>query len=54
MIIAARLPEEEFVKISLDEIPSGNLRFLMCGQAVSDILIEQLNVAIEKLYPTDN
>jgi polar amino acid transport system substrate-binding protein len=51
MIIAAKLPEEEFVKITLDEIPSGNFRYLMCGQAVSDNLIEQLNFAIEKLYP---
>jgi len=54
MIIAAKLPEVEFVKISLDEVPSGNLRYLMCGQAVSDNLIEQLNSSIDKLYPTPN
>jgi hypothetical protein len=54
MIIAAKLPEEEFVKISLDEIPSGKLRYLMCGQAVSDNLIKRLNTAINKLYPTQD
>ena len=54
MIIAAKLPEEEFVKMTLDEIPSGNFRYLMCGQTVSDSLIKQLNSAIEKLYPIEH
>jgi len=54
MIRAAKLPEKEFVKITLGEIPNGNYRYLMCGQAVSDNLIEQLNSAIDKFYsPVD-
>ena len=51
MIIAANLPEDEFVTMTLDEIPNGNFRYLMCGQTVSDHLIEQLNSAIKKLSP---
>lgn len=52
MIVAAKLPAEEFIQIPLDEIPHGNLRYFMCGHAVSDNLLEQLNSAIAKLYPT--
>ncbi|WP_321367742.1 transporter substrate-binding domain-containing protein [uncultured Desulfuromusa sp.] len=52
IILTAKLPAEEFVKIPLEEIPHGNLRYLMCGHAVSDNLMAQLNSAIAKLYPT--
>lgn len=45
------LPIEELVTIKLADIPVGNLRYLMCSQAVSDETITQLNAAINKLYP---
>ena len=53
MIIAAELPEDEFVSITLEEIPHGNFRYLMCGHAVSDNLIKKLNSAIKEIYPTE-
>ena len=51
MIVTAALPAAEFITITLDKVPSGNYRYLMCGQAVSNELIDQLNSAIEELYP---
>ena len=47
----AGLAVNEFELIELNEIPAGNLRYLMCDQAVSDENIERMNKAIEKLYP---
>lgn len=52
LIRSTRLPAEDFVRIELEDIPAGNLRYLMCGQGVDAELLEKLNTAIRKLYPT--
>jgi len=49
MIASVKRPPTSFVQISLDEIPHGNFRYLMCGHAVSDELIGKLNSAIDTL-----
>lgn len=51
MAKTAGLTVNDFELIELNEIPAGNLRYLMCDQAVSDETIERINKAIEKLYP---
>ena len=48
---AAGLPAADFATFKLQDMPAGNLRYLMCNQAVDDSLLFQVNRAIEKLYP---
>ncbi len=49
LIASTDLPRSSFVQLTLPEIPHGNYRYLMCGEAVSDTLIKRLNTAIDKL-----
>jgi hypothetical protein len=51
LISSSGLPKNEFITLPLVGLPVGNLRYLMCGQGVSDETIQQLNAAIDKLYP---
>ncbi len=44
------LPVEDFVSIKLTDLPSGNLRYLMCNQAVPDETLQQLNRSIQLFY----
>lgn len=41
----------DFVSFKLEDIPAGNLRYLMCNQGVDDETLNQINGAIRKLYP---
>jgi len=52
LIRSSGLPKEEFISLPLQGTPAGNLRYLMCGQGVSDESMQRLNAAISKLYPT--
>lgn len=41
----------DLVTVPLQDIPVGNLRYLMCNQEVTDETMSALNNSIEKLYP---
>lgn len=51
LISSAGLQKQDFVSLPLLGVPEGNQRHLMCGQGVSDRVMQQLNAAIEQLYP---
>jgi hypothetical protein len=42
---------DNFVSFKLQDMPAGNLRYLMCNQEVDDQFLWQVNEAIKKLYP---
>jgi len=47
---AAGVSKEDVVALPLTDAPIGNLRYLMCNQAVSDQIMEKMNRAIVQLY----
>lgn len=51
LIRSSGLPKTAFTSLPLHGVPAGNPRYLMCGQGVSDATMQQLNAAIDKLYP---
>jgi hypothetical protein len=51
LIRAVGLKPDSFAMIDLSEIPAGNLRYLMCNQAVTDETLQRINYAIAKYFP---
>ena len=51
LISSSGLAETEFISVPLAGMPAGNLRYLICGQGVSDEVMTRLDAAISKLYP---
>jgi len=51
LITSTGMRPKDFVSIQLTDLPAGNLRYLMCNQAVADETLLLLNEAIRKLYP---
>lgn len=45
------LTPDKIATIELQDIPAGNIRYLMCNQAVPDELMKRMNKAIGKLFP---
>lgn len=43
--------DKDFVSFQLEDIPEGNLRYLMCNQDLDAETLGRLNNAIKKLYP---
>jgi len=51
LVLSAGLAKNDFFALALEDLPAGNLRYLMCNQAVDDGTLRQLNGAIGKLFP---
>ena len=52
LISSSGLAATEFISVPLAGMPAGNLRYLICGQGVSDEVMTRLDAAISTLYPT--
>lgn len=54
LIFSAGLNTESFVGVSLSDIPSGNLRYIMCGKGVDEKILGRINRSIQKLVDITN
>ncbi len=49
LIRSAELQTDAFIVVTMEDIPTGNKRYLMCNQAVGNSVIEKINRSILKL-----
>lgn len=54
LVYSAGLRAESFVAISLSDIASGNMRYIMCSKGVDDNVIDRINLSIQKLVDSKN
>ena len=51
LINSANLTQSDFYTHTLRDIPCGNIRYLIFSQAVSDEVIDKINLSIKKIIP---